>query len=80
MKHWISACLLAWGLSSVAEAALWGVPIRLVAGTSAGALNATALAAGQLDLRPLDFDPPTLARALVQGRADGVACLSELGN
>jgi len=88
MKHWISACLLAWGLSSVAEAALCGpsslgkppsevptalvfsgggakgayeagvaaafvgrgVPIRLVAGTSAGALNATALAAGQLDL------------------------------
>ena len=32
-----------------------------------------------LDLRPLEFEPPALARALEQGKADGLACLSELG-
>lgn len=32
-----------------------------------------------LDLRPLDFDPPALAGVLEQGKADGAACLSELG-
>ncbi len=32
-----------------------------------------------LDLRPLDFEPPALARALEQGKADGLACLGELG-
>ena len=32
-----------------------------------------------LDLRPLDFDPAELARAWEQGRSDGLACLSELG-
>ncbi len=120
-----------------------GVPIRLVAGTSAGALNATLVAAGQVDVRravvimsyaeaeggsppttirravaafemgmvtqiardvelarlkyprveihllrptaplglqPLDFDPSELARLLERGRADGLACLGELGD
>ena len=32
-----------------------------------------------LDLRPLDFDPAELARAWEQGKSDGLACLSELG-
>ena len=32
-----------------------------------------------LDLRPLEFEPAAMARALEQGKADGLACLSELG-
>ncbi len=32
-----------------------------------------------LDLRPLDFDPPAVARALDRGKADGLACVSDLG-
>ena len=32
-----------------------------------------------LDLRPLELEPPAMARALEQGKADGLACLSELG-
>jgi len=30
-------------------------------------------------LRPLDFEPRALARALEQGKADGLACLEQLG-
>ena len=44
-----------------------GVEIRLLTPTA------------PLDLRPLDFEPAGLARAWEQGRADGLACLSELG-
>ena len=40
----------AWEAGVAAEVVAKGVPIRLVAGTSAGALNATLVAAGQVDL------------------------------
>lgn len=33
-----------------------------------------------LELRPLQFDPVAMARALQQGKEDGLACLSRLGH
>lgn len=44
-----------------------GVEIRLLAPS------------GPLHLRPLEFEPEATARVLEQGKADGLACLSELG-
>lgn len=44
-----------------------GVEVHLLAPTAS------------LDLRPLEFDPPGVARALERGKADGFACLTELG-
>lgn len=44
-----------------------GVEIRLLTPTA------------PLDLRPLDFEPAALERAWDKGKADGLACLSELG-
>ena len=66
-------CLLAWGGSALAAPPVCGpsglgkppteVPIALVFS----------------DLRPLDFEPAALERAWDKGKADGLACLSELG-
>ena len=32
-----------------------------------------------LRLRPLEFEPTALTRALEQGKSDGLACLTKLG-